>query len=337
MLSYLCARFIPHALAILAFTSLAHADSASCQGRDLIALLKSEDRAAYDQIQAEANATVNGEALLWRIEGRVGAPSYLFGTAHVSDPRITQIPSSARIAFASADIVALELVDVVDRQRMAAATLRNARYVAMPAGKSLWDIVPDGDEALIRGNPNLPEGREAVISAYQPWVVATMLSIPLCEQRRIASGELALDEYLAKTAVAQGKKLVGLETVEEQLAIFSSMPLDQQVEFLLATARLGKKTEDYFETLINQYLQRRLTTLLPLSRYMDTTTGGDGMSVAFMEGLLIAERNFRMHAAALDLLRQGRVFIAVGALHLPGENGLVQLIRNSGFKVTPVD
>jgi uncharacterized protein YbaP (TraB family) len=153
----------------------------------------------------------------------------------------------------------------------------------------------------------------------------------------MAGGEPALDEIIAHRAVEHGAKLVGLETVEDQLSVFSNMPLDQQATYLIATARMGDHAADYFETLINQYLRRKITLLIPLSRRLEKSIDNSDDSLSFIENDLIAKRNANMHRAALDLLARGNAFIAVGALHLPGTAGLVELIRSSGYSVTPVN
>jgi len=315
----------------------AHAASPACKGKDLIEELKLLDPESYQAIQREADETPNGGAILWKIEGSDRPPSYLFGTAHVTDTRVTSMPEEALDALRGASVVALELAEIRDKQLLAMAMMRYARHMAMPAGKTLWDVIPDADEIVIRENPNLPPGREAVIGAYQPWVVATMLAIPLCEQRHMEEGSPALDEIIARTAVDRGIRLVGLESVENQLTVFANMPLAQQADYLVATARLGDRMDDYFETLINQYVGRRITTLIPLSKRIEASSGGDGGALAYIEAELIEKRNRNMHKAAIDLLDHGNAFIAVGALHLPGKGGLVELLRSSGYKVSPVN
>lgn len=308
-----------------------------CTGKNLVEELKQRDPSSYQAIADEAGKIINSNAIFWKISKPGIAPSYLIGTAHVSDIRVTAMPSEASERLRSASTVALELAEIRSPQLLAIAIMKQARFMAMPDGKTLWDVIADEDEAFIRNNPNLPAGRQAVISAYQPWVVATMISIPLCEQMRKASGEPTLDEIIARTAVAENIPLVGLETVEDQLSVFAGMPMEQQVSFLVATARIGDQAADYFETLIDLYMQRKLSLLLPLSRRMEKMAGGNGESVAFMEQDLLEKRNVNMQKAALKLLEKGNAFIAVGALHLQGEHGLVELFRDSGYEVTPLN
>jgi uncharacterized protein YbaP (TraB family) len=277
--------------------------------------------------------------MLWRIEPPNGAtPSWLFGTAHLTDPRIVNMPEPARNALLNASTVALELAEIRNRRELAAASLKHARLLVMPLGESLWDVIPDKDEAYIRDNPNLPAGKAEALDPYQPWVVATMVSIPACEAKRQAAELPSLDQHIAVLAESRGIPVTGLETVEEQLSVFAGMPLGQQAQYLVASAQLGAMVGDYFETMIRLYLARQINVMLPLAKRLQPPGAGDDMAIyAFIEKELIDKRNRRMTERAQPLIDKGNAFIAVGALHLPGKTGLVELLRSAGYKVIPVN
>jgi uncharacterized protein YbaP (TraB family) len=323
--------------ALLFSVTGAQAEPPLCRGTDLLAKLEAENPGAYRDVMAQAAATPNGEALFWKIEKDGVSPSWLLGTAHLTDPRITSLPPPAEAALKSASVVALELKEIRDKQEMAMAALRDARFMVLPPGKNLWDLIPDSDEPAIRDNPNMPPGAVNTVFGYQPWVVAAMLSIPACEYARTQSGLVSLDEQLARQAEAQGSELVGLETVEEQFAVFSGMPEDLQVKYLISVSRSGSRVADYFETLIQLYQKRLITAYVPLSLKLDPGNDGDKAVMTFVEQELTLKRNRLMAKRAAEILGNGNAFIAVGALHLPGGEGLVELIRNAGYKVTPVN
>jgi uncharacterized protein YbaP (TraB family) len=309
-----------------------------CQGRNLLDDLKTRDAKAYEKVMAEATATPNGEAILWKIEAKTPGtpPSWLLGTAHLTDPRITTLSEKAHDALDGARVVALELAEATDQQRLAMATMGQARFLVMPPGKSMWDLIPDADEAAIKANPNLSQDRAATLDVLQPWVVAASLSIPVCEQRRQAAGLATLDITIGGLALKRGISVEGLEKVEEQLGVFAKMPLDTQAKYLIAVARSSVHMTDYFETLIALYQRRQLAALMPLSKYIDPAAN-DVEVMGFFEQDLIAKRNRTMHERAQALIDGGNAFIAVGALHLPGKDGLVELLRKSGYTVTAVE
>jgi uncharacterized protein YbaP (TraB family) len=310
-----------------------------CTGKDLLAELGMKNPKLQAEVLAEAAAIPNHEAMLWRIEppGDV-EPSWLFGTAHLTDPRIVRMPEPAHKALANAGNVVLEVAESRNRRDMAVAAMKHARLLILPLGQSLWDLIPDKDETYIRDHPMLAKGKADALEPYQPWVVATMLSFPSCEAKRQLADLPSLDQHIALVAESQGSPVVGLETVEEQLSVFAGMPLPQQAQYLVATAQLTPVIGDYFETMVRLYLARQIHVMLPLAKRLQPPGAGNDMAIyAFIEKELIDKRNRRMAERARPLIERGNAFIAVGALHLPGRTGLVELLRGAGYKVIPVN
>ena len=331
-------RFASLVFALLLGLASAEAGEAPvCAGSDLVAGLKVSDPAKYAEVMKEADATPNGNAVFWKIERQGLRPSWLLGTAHVTDPRVTSLPRGAEAALANASTLALELAELRDPKELIRATLLNATLLVLPPGQSLWDLIPDAEEPAIRDNVNLPAGAADGLFGYQPWVVATMLSIPLCEKLRQQQGLQTLDGAIAGEAGHDRIPLVGLETVKEQLSVFADMPRGLQVKYLIAVAKLGAKAVDYFETLIALYQQRKVAAYMPFARATEAMGVDEKAMMAFVEEDMIRHRNHRMAERAAALLAKGNAFIAVGALHLPGEQGLVALIRQAGYRVSPVN
>ena len=312
-------------------------DMPACTGVDLLAKMKREDPAAYDAVMAEARAVPNHEALLWKIERGDIAPSHLLGTAHVTDPRVTTLSPEIKEALFHADNLALELEEIASRERSAKAAFGLARYMVMPPGQTLWDLIPDDQETLVRDNLNLAPGAANGFFGYQPWVVAMALGMPLCESSRAKSGLMPLDMKLAVEATAKGIPVHGLETMEEQFSIIAAMPMDQQLDYLMAVARNAAAVPDQFETLVSLYQQRLVTAMIPMMLKIQPLKTGEAEVLEYVERDLIVKRNHKMAERALPLLEEGNVFIAVGALHLPGRQGLVELLRQAGYKLTPIN
>lgn len=331
-------RILLLVLGLLLALTPAHAEVPPACGRtDLLAKLGREKPADYEKVLAEAAAVPNGEAEFWRIERPGIEPSYLLGTAHVTDPRVNVLGPAVSQALSGAQTVALELKELRDQQELAMASMAQARLMVLPAGQNLWDLVPDADEPAIRSHASLPPGAADTLFGYQPWVVAAMLSVPPCETARKQAGAQTLDEVVAKRAEEQGATLVGLETVEEQLSVLSGMPLDLQAKYLVEVAKLGDRATDYFSTLVSLYEQRRVTAYMPLMQVLEPLDKDGEALLAFVEKDLVVTRNRTMMRRAAAILSQGDAFIAVGALHLPGDEGLVELIRKAGYTVTPVN
>ena len=169
-----------------------------------------------------------------------------------------------------------------------------------------------------------------------------MLANPLCEQDRVASGLKSFDESIALLAKSKGIGVAGLETLDEQFDVLSGAPVDLQVRYLVESAKLdGARIADNFETLLALYDRRQVTALcselIPLMKALDPPSEASDAMLARMESDLIVKRNHRMAERAEAFLTKGNAFIAVGALHLPGAEGLVELLRQAGYKVTPVN
>jgi uncharacterized protein len=321
----------------LFFTASAYAETPVCGGKDLLEVMRMSSPTMHAEVMKEAAENPNGQAIFWKIEGKGKRPSFLLGTAHVTDPRVVTLSPDIETAIRNADVIALELAELRDPMAMAAATLKHATLMVLPPDQSLWDLIPDADEPAIRDHPNVPEG--SILFGYQPWIVAGMLSIPLCETRRKQQGLPTLDETIGARAVATGTELVGLETVEEQLDVFAKMPLELQAKYLVAVARIGPDINDYFETLIRLYERRQITAYMPFAKRAETSVSpaDDAAMMAFVEEEIVRTRNHRMAERAAGLFAKGGAFVAVGALHLPGKEGLVELIRQQGYKVTPIN
>ncbi|MCK9912206.1 TraB/GumN family protein, partial [Microbacteriaceae bacterium K1510] len=127
-----------------------------------------------------------------------------------------------------------------------------------------------------------------------------------------------------------GKDVIGLETISAQLEALAAVPEQQQLDMLRSSLRFADRTNDMMETLVQLYLKRKISAALPFQIALAKEAGiGDEAFAGFQQKLLF-ERNDKMRAVAEPLLDQGGVFIAVGALHLPGDRGLVEQFRHAG-------
>ena len=174
----------------------------------------------------------------------------------------------------------------------------------------------------------------------KPWFVMLSMALPVCEMQRQKAGFKALDVTIAQTAQKNGSRIVGLETVREQFAAFAGLSLADQKALLVGSLHRASMLNDQIETMKHLYLQRRTGALWHLSRLMSDkqarTSEQENTAVRNFETRLLTKRNKVMSQRAQPLLAKGNVFIAVGALHLPGEKGLVSLLQKAGYKLSLV-
>ncbi|MFC3072205.1 TraB/GumN family protein [Shinella pollutisoli] len=322
-------------LAVLATLSPARAEPPACSGRNILERLERDDPAAFATLRAEADAVPNGKGIFWRIEKPGTAPSWLLGTMHVTDPRVLAMPEPARAAFAAAETVIVESDEIADEKKAAAAILARPDLTMFTDGRTITDLVDAEDaetltEGLKRRGLSL-----AAVGRMKPWMIASFVALPPCEIARKTAGAAFLDQKLAKDAIAQGKALKGLETLVEQISALDSLPLGPQVQGLVQTLALGDGLEDVIETMSRLYLSGDTGMIMPMMRAAAPEEGDDAAAYAEFEQRIIIDRNHTMAERAAPLLAAGNVFMAVGALHLSGEEGLVSLLARQGFTVTP--
>jgi uncharacterized protein YbaP (TraB family) len=273
---------------------------------------------------AAAAAERFGEGLLWRVEGRGAAPSHLFGTIHLADPRVTALPPAVARELKQARSVTLEAkLDPESLQVLASRMLHaEGRNLAGVAGDELFRKT-----VKVAAGIGLPE---PVLLLLKPWAVAVMLSVPPQNATEV------LDAVLARAALEQGKPLHELEGMEEQIAVFERMPEADQVAMLREAVEHYESMPRLIGRVIEAYLARDLAGMW---RIREASGGKSEEARRFREWFvqhLLHERNVRMAERAEPRLREGGAFIAVGALHLYGERGLPALLESRGWRVTRV-
>ena len=307
-----------------------------CTGKDLLSEMAMRDAVQAERIREEGARLANSDANLWLIERDGADPSYLFATVHVTDPRITEVSEATAGALGSAKRVAVEVTGVND-QSLAEAMQQMEERVVLPETDSLGRYLT-GDEQQALSRLALAMGSDSVLlDRMQPWFVGMMLAMPACEQQRLADGLLPLDGLIEAAGLDNGAEVIGLETIAEQLETMAAMPFDTQLANLKLTLAMSERTEDLNETLITLYREHRIGEVWPLTMALSSDKALAQTVIDEFQLRLIDERNIRMRDRALPLLAKGGAFLAVGALHLPGDKGLVALFREAGYTVTPVE
>ena len=260
--------------------------------------------------------------LLWEISKPGQQSSWLFGTIHSEDPEILDLAAPVRQAFDASNSVALEILMDTD------AMMYSSTAMLMLDGRSLPDVIGmplyTKVAALIasRGIPEL------VLNRMKPWAAAVTLSTPALETGMV------LDRMLYEDAVKQGKAVYGLETMQEQLDLFDSMSDADQIILLQDAIDNLQQLEAMHAELLTAYKQRDLGRLLAINEA--SMQSGDQRLADDFQRRLIDDRNQRMAERAQPYLQKGKAFVAVGALHLPGKTGLLELLQQQGYSVRRV-
>lgn len=313
----------------------AHA-AAACTGNNLLTALERDAPQKLAALRVEAAAVENGRGTLWRVS-RPGVPdSFLFGTMHVTDPRVTALAPAARKAFDGAGMLVIETTDVLDEAGMMAALMADPALTMFTDGSTLSQHLSPADAAALEKGLDARGIPLGSVARMKPWVLSAALSLPACELARKASGAPVLDVSLGREAKAAGKRVEGLETARSQLEAMASLPLDFHVRGLVETLKLGSRLDDVIETMIAVYESGETGLFWPLLNAVMPDSAEEPGYAAFEETMITA-RNRGMAEKAAPFLAEGGAFVAVGALHLPGPEGLVALLKRRGFALAAVE
>jgi uncharacterized protein len=310
---------------------------ATCAGRDLAAELRQRDPAKFEAALARSRASfANLDGRLWRIERPGVSPSLLFGTMHVTDPRAT-IPAELAAALPRARVVAVELEDaIIEGPRSVALIERMVERAMNPDENALSPLSPS-ERQFVQHHLQLRGLPLEATTAFQPWFLYLMVSLPACEMHRQAQKPAEVLDSRVLAARGAGAAIVSLETVDEQVGALASLPADAALKALVPTLLLMSASDDLFATMLALYQAGQVGAAVDIAMALGIGTEADRAISMRMADLLKGSRDRLMAERALPLLAEGNAVIAVGALHLIGEGGLVQRFRDAGYTLTRIE
>jgi uncharacterized protein YbaP (TraB family) len=276
-----------------------------------------------------AAETPYSDARFWRIERDGAAPSFILGTMHVTDPEVTALSPEIKRAFDGSQALAVELT-------MDAAT-QAVLQGAMRSEDKHWmeTRLNDRERNLLADAAGRYQMPLANLSILEPWAVAMMFSAPPQELLRQSQGLQPLDMQLMDRAEATGKRMIALEQVEEQLSALTGYSEREQIALLVQTLESVSRIDENYARMKGAYLSGDLADLDALAD--ESLQGLEPALKGRVLQRLIADRNRKMAERLDPLLAQGGLFVAVGALHLPGEGGVLNLLAQRGYRITAVE
>ena len=161
----------------------------------------------------------------------------------------------------------------------------------------------------------------------QPWAAMMTLSVPPPKTG------LFMDFSLSLRASGAGVRVIGLETLDEQLSFLEGMNLDQQLAMLDHAIEESGRAQQVHDELVDIYLAGDLQVLHEHAMEQLQEVDEAARETFLQQGIVL--RNRRMLEAAEPHLQGGGAFIAVGSLHLTGETGLLKLLSDSGYDLEP--
>lgn len=275
------------------------------------------------------------QPLLWRVEGPgLTTPSHLFGTIHLSTPRIARLHPAAQRAFDAADALVTEISLDPQAQLTGSAVLMRGDGGTLSASAGP-EVMKALDQRLKAINPAL--GTE-VFDPMKTWAAAAG-AVMLPHQLK---GGQALDQILWNLATKGGKKASGLETMKEQAAAFEVLDEKEQVAYLRETLASWDKNEALMARMIAAYEKGDADAIGALMVESIRDFGEDEASRKLGEKLLkslLTDRDLRMAERIDALLRRDPTqsrFIAIGAAHLIGDTSVRKHLETRGYRIERV-
>ena len=269
-------------------------------------------------------------ALLWRIEHEdFEKPSYLFGTIHIIPSDLFFFPKGTDSIFRQSDEVYFEL-DMEELSGNMAALFQIMPKIMMKGDTSLSDLLSPGDYKELKKSfekAGLPLMLfERMKPMFVSFLVDSDFSISDMKEGKFSSYEMEL----MAIAKEEDMEVHGLETVESQIAIFDKIPYSDQAEMLMAQIRnQSDSSQSDREDMFMLYRGQDIHGLYDLFEQED-----EGL-YPYMEDL-VYRRNKNWIPLMEEAMSESSVFFAVGAGHLPGEQGVLKLLEDKGFRLVPI-
>ncbi len=261
-------------------------------------------------------------SLFWEISGNgLTDHSYLYGTMHTQDERAFQFKEGVMDAFNQAEIYAMELnMDSVDQAALLSKLIMDSTH-------SLKTLLTADEYTVVSDFFRDSLGQALfMFEKMQPLFTTQMVALRDLEAQQTD----ALDIYFFKEAKKQKKQTIGLEKTMEQIDAFSAVPYKLQAKGLVdAIADYGKEVESDMDVMMKYYVEGNLDKLLE----MTTKNEDDEEMAKIFNDIFLVKRNYNMADRAEPYIKKGSTFIAVGAAHLPGKEGVIGLLRKKGYKV----
>jgi uncharacterized protein len=263
------------------------------------------------------------KTLLWKISGNgLAKPSYLFGTMHILCADDAGISDSLENCIKNCDEIYFE-INLDDLAGM----ISSMKFMWMNDNKKLSDLLNAADYAKVKTHFNnraslLPF---SMLERFKPLLISSLLE----EEGLGCKTTNGMELVIMKEAHTQEKKIRGLETAGFQAGLFDSIPYEKQARDLVNYIDSADQYNKLTLELISVYKKQDLQKIDELTR------AGDPAMNDYMD-LLLYDRN-RKWVDSFPSLSSGKsLLIAVGAGHLPGDKGLIALLRKKGYLVSPV-
>ena len=273
--------------------------------------------------------------LLWKISGNgLKEPSYVFGTHHFAPLSIVDSVPQLLTTLKSVDQVCGEIV--LDDMQTPAVVQAIQQAVVIPGDTTLQTLYTSQEyEELAAKIKSLMGADIAQLNKIKPAFLINQINMLFAiKSVRDFNPQLQIDTWLQAQAKQMQKKVLGFETADFQIGIlFDSQKLDRQARMLLCAVKNTNELEQQITQLTTAYMKQDLAQL---EQIINTKYHNDLDALPEEENLLFYDRNKNWIKLMPSIMKNGSTLFAVGAGHLIGSNGLLDLLKTGGYTVEEV-
>lgn len=259
-------------------------------------------------------------SLLYQIKGKDKKVSYLFGTIHMIPDSLYYFPGKLDKIISKSDEVILEIANLSDQNSA-------MKLMTLDSGSCFDIFTPQQKDSVLKWGADLlgitPSQFEKGFEKRKPF---TLLQLSL---QKMITGKIRMVDMEIESKAQQDKiPITGLETVAYQISIFDKVPKEEMANFIMEAVRNPNEGEEDFQKMVEYYHKQDLESLAKL------ILESDELGSSAEE--LLDKRNHNWIPKMEELMKNKACFFAVGAGHLGGPNGVIELLRKKGYEVTPV-
>lgn len=267
-------------------------------------------------------------SLLWEISGKeLENPSYLYGTIHMIAADDFFLTPATKVAFAESERVAFE----INMEEMNSLTVMFSLIgqVMMDGGMTLKKLLSEEDYGIVKKHFDDIGMPLFMLERVKPMFLSAFATGDMSGESMQSGAIKSYEMEFMEMAQQEELEMAGLETIQYQMSIFDSIPYPVQAEMLVESIRVTDTEDDQFSEMVKLYKNQDLAGM---HKMFEAEEGGLGD----YEDVMLNNRNRNWIPVMEEMMADKKTFFAVGAGHLGGRFGVVNLLREAGYTVSPV-
>jgi len=263
----------------------------------------------------------NEKSLLWKISGENMPTSYMYGTMHMIDPEYYNFTDNMRNKIGASEAIIMEVGGMPN-------PLEAMAMMSLDSGDVRDYFTPDQMKTVVeffdKKMDTDPKSFYQLYGNMKPFFIMQSIS-----QKHFSDDAQSYDMEIMSIAAQKDIPLVGLETVTEQLSFFDEIPKEDMAAMIISSIENFDKEDKEMKKMMKIYASEKVNKLIPLI---------NKQSPEFMEyeDVFLTNRNKNWIPKLMTEMKDKKCFMAVGAAHLFGDNGLIELLQSEGLQVEAV-